>query len=82
MKKECKNPVLSNGDTIGDVVSQEAMNHLAHSAAVAAGLDKGLDTHVKRDSTGAVQTGSYNQVVNDELTAHKMIIRWIRHQTM
>ena len=70
MKKECKNPVLSNGDTIGNVVNQEARNHLAHSAAVAAGLDKGLDTHVKRDSTGAVQSVSYNQVMNDELTVH------------
>lgn len=71
MKKVCKNPVLSNGYTIGDVVNQEALNHLAHSAAVAAGLDKGLDTHVKRDSTGAVQSVSYNQVMNDELTAHR-----------
>ena len=40
MKKECKNPMLSNGYTIGNVVNQEARNHLAHSAAVAAGLDK------------------------------------------
>ncbi len=63
--------MLSNGYTIGDVVNQEALNHLAHSAAVAAGLDKGLDTHVKRDSTGAVQSVSYNQVMNDELTAHR-----------
>lgn len=60
-----------NGDTIGDVVNQEALNQLAYSAAVAAGLDKGLDTHVKRDSTGAVQLVSYNQVMNDELTAHR-----------
>nr|WP_288297996.1 hypothetical protein [uncultured Allisonella sp.] len=59
--------MLSNGDTIGNVVNQEARNHLAHSAAVAAGLDKGLDTHVKRDSMGAVQSVSYNQVMNDEL---------------
>lgn len=63
--------MLRNGDTIDDVVNQEVLNHLAHSAAVAAGLDKGLDTHVKRDSTGAVQSVSYNQVMNDELTAHK-----------
>ena len=43
MKKECKNPVHRNGDTIGDVVNQEALNQLAYSAAVAAGLDKGLE---------------------------------------
>ena len=63
--------MLSNGYTIGNVVNQEALNCLAHSAAVAAGLDKGLDTHVERDSTGAVQSVSYNQVMNDELTVHR-----------